>query len=183
MSRTMSTVCSISTMQGELSPGQIGCTSIAMLCQEASNSLWPSKRLDIPALPLQGRSFKKGVKFSVHTTSLGSVPWRRCKLAREAFEWSPTGSNVLTGLVVRVESTKFRDAQNRPDSALFKVIHRAKALILCYLELGKTRYRSSQHTLPLSQLPPKPTAQRLSPLLLHHPKAEYPNSPHPISQY
>lgn len=82
----------------------------------------------MPAFPLQGRSFRNGVKFSVQTTSRGKLPCNRCRLDKEAFEWSPAGSKVITGLVVRVESIKLSDAQNRPDNALFRVIHRANAL-------------------------------------------------------
>ena len=51
-----------------------------IVCHEASKSLCPSRRVEIPALPLHGSSFKKGVRFSVHTTSLGSVPCNRCKV-------------------------------------------------------------------------------------------------------
>lgn len=67
-------VWSISTTQSCVLGVQRGCTSIDMACQEESKSLWPSSKLDIPALPLQGRSFRNGVRFSVHTTSAGNVP-------------------------------------------------------------------------------------------------------------
>lgn len=100
-----------------------------MLCHEASNNLCPSSKLEIPALPLQGSSFRKGVRFSVQTTSRGNVPWSRCRFDNEAFEWSPTGSNVVRGRVDRVESMKLSEAQKRPDNALFRVIHRANALL------------------------------------------------------
>lgn len=129
-SRTMSTVCSISTIHSDPLDGQTGRTSMAMLCQAASNSLCPSRRLDIPALPLHGKSFRNGVKFSVQTTSRGRLPCRRWSFDKEAFEWSPAGSKVITGLVVLVESIKLSDAQNRPDRALLRVIQCAKALSL-----------------------------------------------------
>lgn len=99
-----------------------------MLCHEASKSLCPSKRLEIPAFPLHGRSFKNGVKFSVQTTSRGKLPCRRCSLGKELLEWSPVGLKAITGLVVLVESMKLREAQNKPDRALLRVIHRANAL-------------------------------------------------------
>lgn len=125
MSSTMSIVCSICTRHSP-GPEHTGRTSTDILCHDASNSLCPSKRLEIPAFPLQGRSFRKGVKFSVQTTSPGSVPWRRCKLSE--IGWSPVGSKDTIGRVVRVESTKFSDAQKRPDNDCVKVIHLANAL-------------------------------------------------------
>lgn len=103
---------------------------MAMLCHEASNSLWPSKRLAMPAFPLQGRSFKKGVKFSVQTTSRGRVPCSRRMFSRGVPQRSLVGSNVNSGLVVRVESMKLREAQNKPESALFRVTHLANDLSL-----------------------------------------------------
>ncbi|KAI7139069.1 hypothetical protein KC337_g89 [Hortaea werneckii] len=48
-----------------------------MVCQFASKTLWPSSRLEIPALPLHGRSFRNGVRFSVQTTSL-ETQYRPC---------------------------------------------------------------------------------------------------------
>ena len=106
----------------------MGFTSIDILCQDASKSLWPSRRLDIPAFPLHGNSFKKGVKFSVHTTSLGKVPCSRCRFESVEFEWSPAGRKDITGLVVLVESMKLSEAQKRPDSAFVRVNHRPSAL-------------------------------------------------------
>ena len=125
ISNTISTVCSICTRHSPFS-GQIGLTSTDILCHDASNNLCPSNKLEIPAFPLQGSNFKKGVRFSVQTTSPGSVPCRRCRLL--AGEWSPAGSKETTGRVVRVESTKFIDAQKRPDRDWVKVIHFANAL-------------------------------------------------------
>jgi hypothetical protein len=127
MSKTISIVCVICSWQSSDPSAQIGITSIDMLCQLASNSLCPSKRLDIPALPLQGSSFKKGVRFSVHTTSLGKVPCSRCRFDSVEFA-CPAGWKDITGRVVRVESMKFSEAQNRPDSAFVKVNHRPSAL-------------------------------------------------------
>jgi hypothetical protein len=77
----------------------------------------------MPALPLQGRSLRKGVRFSVQTTSLGKTPWSRWVLARVAFGWSPSGRKDMRGRVVLVESMKLREAQNRPESALVNVNH------------------------------------------------------------
>ena len=125
ISSTISTVCSICTRHSPCS-GQIGRTSTDILCQDASNNLCPSNKLEIPAFPLQGSNFKNGVRFSVQTTSPGSVPCKRCRLL--AGEWSPAGSKETTGRVVRVESTKFKDAQKRPDRDWVKVIHFANAL-------------------------------------------------------
>lgn len=105
-----------------------GLTSIDMLCHDASNNLCPSNRLEIPALPLHGNNFKNGVKFSVQTTSRGKVPCNKCKFDCIDSLWSPAGSKDITGLVVRVESMKFRDAQKRPDNAFVKVNHSLSAL-------------------------------------------------------
>lgn len=91
ISKTISIVCVIWSPQSVDPAEQIGFTSIDMLCHDASNSLCPSSKLEIPALPLHGSNLRKGVKFSVHTTSLGSVPCRRCRFERVALEWSPAG--------------------------------------------------------------------------------------------
>lgn len=123
----MSTVCSTWMRQPVCSGGHRGRTSIAMLCHDASKSLCPSNRLEIPALPLQGSIFKNGVRFSVQTTSPGSTPCRRCRLPGSA--WSPTGSNVTAGRVVLVESMKFNEAQKRPERDCVRVIHFANALL------------------------------------------------------
>ena len=103
--------------------------SIAILCHEASKSLCPSSKLAIPALPLHGSNFRKGVKFSVQTTSLGSVPCRRYRLSEDEFDTLLAGSKVNLGLVVLVESMKLSEAQNRPERALFSVTHLAKDLL------------------------------------------------------
>lgn len=99
---------------------------------------------------------------------------------KEAFEWSPAGSKVITGLVVLVESIKFSDAQNRPDKALFSVIHLANALEFNQLCMPIMK------ELPLTPcpylLPPKPKAQRLFLLPWRLPEASRPNSLHPIFQ-
>lgn len=178
MSRTISTVCSISTIQPERSLEQTGLTSMDIVCHDASNSLCPSNKLDMPALPLQGNSFKNGVRFSVQTTSRGRVPWSRCKYDKEAFEWSPVSSKDAAGRVVRVKSMKLSEAQNRPDRALFKVIHRSNAL-------RKIRHRrlltkKGFGTLRLFPLPPTPRAPRQSLLPSFPPMAWLPSSQHPI---
>lgn len=112
-----------------LAPGRvIGVTSIDIDCQFASNNLCPSRREEMPAFPLQGRSLRKGVRFSVHTTSRGRVPWRRCRLSCDEVEKLPRGENVMTGRVVRVESMKLRLAQKRPESAFVRVSHCFSAL-------------------------------------------------------
>lgn len=82
----------------------------------------------MPAFPLQGKSFKKGVRFSVHTTSLGNVPCSRCRFDMVALEWSPSGWKDMTGRVVRVPSMKFREAQNSPERAFVRVNHLRSAL-------------------------------------------------------
>ena len=128
MSSTISIVCSISMLHSCCSSAHTGRTSIDIVCQVESKSLCPSSRLAIPARPLHGSNLRNGVKFSVQTTSRGSAPCRRCRLPIEVFAWSPRGSKVMTGRVVRVESMKFIDAQNKPASALLSVIQRAKAL-------------------------------------------------------
>lgn len=127
MSSTMSIDCSISRTHSPPS-GHTGRTSIAILCHDESNSLCPSSRLAMPAFPLHGRSFRNGVRFSVHTTSRGSVPCSRCRLDVVASEWSPSSWNDMTGRVVRVASMKFREAQKKPDNALVSVSHLRSAL-------------------------------------------------------
>lgn len=127
MSRTMSMDWSISSTHSPPS-GQTGRTSIAMLCQEESNTLCPSSRLAMPAFPLQGSSFKNGVRFSVHTTSRGSVPCSRCKFETTASEWSPSSWNDIVGRIVRVASMKLSEAQNKPDKAFVRVSHLLSAL-------------------------------------------------------
>lgn len=125
----MSTVCSISMLHSDPSSGHTERTSIAILCHEASKSLCPSSKLAIPALPLHGSNFRKGVRFSVQTTSLGSVPCRRYRLSDEDFDILLAGPKVIRGLVVLVESTKFSEAQKRPERALFSVTHLANDLL------------------------------------------------------
>lgn len=127
-SNTISTVCSISMLHSEPCPGQTDRTSIAIVCHDASKSLCPSNRLAMPALPLQGSSFRKGVRFSVHTTSRGKVPCNKCRSSRRLAEGSLEDSNAILGREVRVESMKLREAQNNPERALFRVTHRAKDL-------------------------------------------------------
>lgn len=99
-----------------------------MLCHEASKSLCPSNKLAMPAFPLQGSSFRKGVRFSVQTTSRGRVPCSRYDLSGGILRRWLAGSKVILGLVVRVESMKLSEAQNKPDKALFKVTHLANDL-------------------------------------------------------
>jgi hypothetical protein len=93
-----------------------------MLCQLASNSLCPSNKDEMPALPLQGRSFKNGVRFSVQTTSRGRVPCSNVRFELgSVWLYEPDGEKDNTGLIVLVESMKFNDAQNRPESAFVSV--------------------------------------------------------------
>lgn len=82
----------------------------------------------MPAFPLHGSNFRKGVKFSVQTTSRGRVPCNKYRSSEELLERSLAGSNVNWGLVVLVESTKLSEAQNNPERALFKVTHLANDL-------------------------------------------------------
>ena len=121
-------VCSISRTHSPPSAGHTGRTSIAMLCQDASNNLCPSNKLAIPALPLQGKSFRNGVRFSVHTTSWGSTPYKSCVFVAAELRWLPSGWKDMTGRVVRVPSIKLREAQKRPDSAFVSVSHLWSAL-------------------------------------------------------
>ena len=124
----MSTVCSISILHSDPSPGHTERTSIAILCHDVSNNLWPSSKLAMPALPLHGSNFRKGVKFSVQTTSRGSVPCNRYMSSSEALKPILEGSKVILGLVVLVASMKLSEAQNRPERALLSVTHLAKDL-------------------------------------------------------
>lgn len=127
MSRTMSMDCSISSTHSPPS-GHTGLTSMAILCHDESKSLCPSNKLAMPVFPLQGSNFRKGVRFSVQTTSLGSVPCNKCRFEDAASEWSPSGWKDMTGRVVRVSSMKLREAQNRPERAFVKVNHLRSAL-------------------------------------------------------
>ena len=87
----------------------------------------------MPALPLQGRSLRKGVRFSVQTTSRGSMPCSKYSDESESLGF-PSGRKVNCGREVRVESMKFIEAQKRPERALFSVVHRAKDL--AHLSIG-----------------------------------------------
>lgn len=89
----------------------------------------------MPAFPLHGSNFKKGVRFSVHTTSLGNVPCSKCKSESVELEWSPVGWKDMTGRVVRVESMKFKEAQKRPERAFVNVNHRPLALRMLVLSM------------------------------------------------
>lgn len=171
----MSIVCVISN------PPSMGLTSTLMLCQLASNSLCPSSRLLIPALPLHGKSFKNGVRFSVQTTSLGNVPWSRCRFCSEASLWLPRGSNDITGRVVRVESMKLREAQKRPESAFVRVSQRPSALSSALVSPVpfKPIPAIKKLTLHRYQPPPKPIALHPCLPLAPLPTAWPPNSRHP----
>jgi hypothetical protein len=57
------------------------------------------------------------------------VPWSRCRFGNEELVWCPSGWNDMTGRIVFVESMKFNDAQNKPESAFVRVNHLANALI------------------------------------------------------
>jgi len=92
-----------------------------MDCHEESYSLCPSRRLEIPALPLHGKSFRNGVRFSVQTTSCGKLPWSKCNPPDE--EWLPSGENERTGRMVLVKSIKLMEAQKSPDKAFVNVSH------------------------------------------------------------
>jgi len=72
----------------------------------------------------QGSSFFQGVRFSVQTTSLGRVEYRR----REEFKarlggTAPVGGKLKVGLKLLRASTKLREAQNKPDKALVSIFH------------------------------------------------------------
>ena len=126
---------------------QIGRTSIDIVCQDASKSLWPSRRLDIPALPLHGSNLRNGVRFSVQTTSCGRDPCSRWRFCEEVLGCTPSGSNVRMGRMVLVESIKFKEAQNKPDNAFVNDSQREFALRMFSLESGlETRipYSSSE---------------------------------------
>jgi hypothetical protein len=154
----MSIVCVIWSWQSCDPAVHIGVTSIDILCQLASKSLWPSSRLEIPAFPLHGNNFKNGVKFSVQTTSLGNVPCNRCRFESVELAWPTAGWKDITGLVVLVESMKFSEAQKRPDSAFVNVNHLPSALPL----LAQSSMHNNRHTLHQSPPQPKPTAPRRS---------------------
>lgn len=146
------------------SDGQEGQMSIAIDCHAASKSLCPSNKLDMPAFPLQGMSFRYGVRFSVHTTSRASCPWRRCSCADE-FRALPAGGKIFLGLTVRVESIKFREAQNRPDKVFVRVSQRASALVMLSVNSSFGIADLCNHTLRGNPPQPKPTARLLCPPL------------------
>lgn len=128
--------------------------SIAIVCHDASKSLCPSNRLDMPALPLHGISFRNGVRFSVQTTSCGRAPCNRCRGRTGVL---PSLSNVKAGRIVLVLSTKLRDAQNRPERALVRVNQRDSALghevSVCIQKLSEVRIHFSRWSLqPCPQL-------------------------------
>lgn len=56
------------------------------------------------------------------------MPCNSCILSIAPFGCTPSGSNDIAGRIVLVESMKFKDAQNNPDSAFVSVSHRAFAL-------------------------------------------------------
>ena len=128
----------------------------------------------MPALPLHGSSFRKGVKFSVQTTSRGKVPCNKYKSSRDLGNGLLVESNVILGLVVRVESMKLSEAQNSPERALFSVTHLANELstvrrynyhfsTIAYLssDLASTQAHSST-PVPPSFVPPHGLAPQLS---------------------
>ena len=134
----------------------------------------------MPAFPLHGNNFRKGVKFSVQTTSRGRVPCSRKSLTSGEFGRMPVGSKVIRGLVVRVESMKLREAQNSPERALFKVTHRANDLDPMRNLYSFLRCLLTQ---PRIQPLPKPTAPRQSLPLWSLPKALCPSYHRPIFRY
>ncbi len=82
-----------------------------------SNTFLPVRREAIPALPFVGKILRKGVRFSVHTGSLGRALRKRCSwLFKGMFRSAESsGWNSVTGLVVDEESMKFKEAQKRPE--------------------------------------------------------------------
>ena len=130
ISSTMSTFCSICSTQSPASE-QTGLMSMDIVCQAESKSLCPSSRLEMPALPLQGSNLRNGVRFSVHTTSLGNTPCSSCRLSTAPGGCTPSGSKERTGRIVLVESMKFKLAQKRLLNALVSVSHLAFALPFC----------------------------------------------------
>lgn len=181
----MSIVCSICKTHS-WPGGHIGRTSMAMLCHDASNSLCPSRRLEMPALPLHGSSFKNGVRFSVHTISCGKTPCSRCSLSR-ADPWSPSGRKDMTGRVVRVSSMKLREAQNKPDRAFVSVSHLWSALDPVSAggpagaSAGSQGWISRRRTVLPCPPRARPTARRRCRPPWCHPRAVLPSSRHPTA--
>lgn len=68
----------------------------------------------------QGNSFFHGVRFSVHTSSLGNAACLNSKLFVPEAEATPSLLKESLGLDVVLLSMKFSDAQNWPDSAWVK---------------------------------------------------------------
>jgi hypothetical protein len=97
-----------------------------MPCQSASKRRCGFSSRARPERPLHGRSFRKGVRFSVQTCSDGKDAWRSaCGRVCGHAGRAPSGVKARVGEVVRCSSREARDAQKRPASALRRSRHRA----------------------------------------------------------
>lgn len=180
MSKTISIIWSISTAHSVPSDGHTGLISTDIDCHAESKSLCPSRRLEMPALPLQGMSLRNGVRFSVQTTSRASCPCMRCSFAVE-LRWLPSHGKTATGRIVRVESMKFSEAQNNPESVFVRVSQLSYALQMSISPCSCSLYTIvGGHTRRYCPLLPKPIIPHrfLQPLL--HCGAEAPIPPRPI---
>jgi len=100
-----------------------------MPCQLASNNRCGLSKLAMPEKDLHGRSFRKGVRFSVQTFSDGK---EACRIWWGASHWGrePSGRKVCVGEVVRNSSIEPREAQKRPARAFLRPFHRSSTLYI-----------------------------------------------------
>ena len=99
-------------------------------CQLASNNRWGLSKLAMPEKDLHGRSFRKGVRFSVQTFSDGNDACRIWCGASHCGS-DPSGRKDCVGEVVRNSSIEPREAQKRPARAFLRPFQRSLTLYVC----------------------------------------------------
>lgn len=150
-----------------------------MPCQSASNTRCGFSSRATPDSDLHGRSFRNGVRFSVHTCSDGSVPWRSWCAEVDASR-SPSGWNVSVGDVVRCSSKDPSDAQNRPPRALRRVFQRSSTLER--VSDVQSVHERRPRTIYAPRLPSMPTARHQHQLPLLQGTSSYRSSISPRSE-
>ena len=86
--------------------------SVSYLPQLEDNIKAPKTNSNIVTLELQGNSFFHGVRFSVHTSSLGRAACLSSEELAAVSEVTPSLLKESLGLVVVLLSIKFSEAQN-----------------------------------------------------------------------
>jgi hypothetical protein len=76
----------------------------------------------VRTLESQGKSFIKGVKFSVHAVSLGNDEYRK-KLELGVCATAPVGLKLNSGERLLEGLIKFNEAHKSPDSAFVRPFH------------------------------------------------------------